>query len=145
MSGELPVHNHGREYQVRVIHEDGTGAQSEWTDAGNVAWIMESLRKPQAKAYWLRERSIAVAACHNCGDKEATVVEYPLTDCLSFRRHPRDSDYLMLTGLKSPSPESGEYRGSGQHDAQRRCAFLRTFVEIAESREIGACHATTFA
>jgi len=106
MSEDLPEHNHGREYQVRVIHEDGTEALSEWTDDGNVARTMESVRKPQAKAYWLRERNIAVAACRACGDKEATVVEYPLTDGLSFRGHPHDSDYLASTGLKSTSRES---------------------------------------
>jgi hypothetical protein len=97
------THNHGSDYQVRVINEDGTEALSEWIDHGNVAQTLACLRKPQAKAYWLRERNIAVAACPLCQDIEATIVEYPLTDCLSLRSHPHDSDYLVSTGLKDPS------------------------------------------
>jgi len=103
MSAELSAHNHGSEYQVKVINADGTEALSEWIDHGNVARTMESLRKPQARAYWLRERNITVAACPICQDREATVVEYPLTDCLSLRSHPHDTDYLVSTGLKGPS------------------------------------------
>jgi hypothetical protein len=98
MSGELSAHNHGREYQVKVIDEDGIELLSEWTDEGSVARVMESLRKPQAKAYWLRERNITIAACDCCGDQQAAVVEYPLTDCLSFRSRPHDSDYLAAAG-----------------------------------------------
>lgn len=31
------AHNHGSEYQVKVIHEDGTEALSEWIDARHTA------------------------------------------------------------------------------------------------------------
>jgi hypothetical protein len=79
------AHNHGSEYQVKVIHEDGTEALSEWIEHGNVAHTMAALRKPQARAYWLRERNVTVAACPLCRDRETAIAEYPLTDCLSPR------------------------------------------------------------
>jgi hypothetical protein len=80
------AHNHGSEYQVKVIHEDGAEALSEWIEHGNVARTMAALRKPQARAYWLRERNVTrVAACPLCRDRETAIAEYPLTDCLSPR------------------------------------------------------------
>ena len=93
-------HNHGIEYQIKVIHENGTEVLSEWIDPGTVAQAMGSLRKPQAKAYWLRERRIAVATCPLCRDQETAIAEYPLTDSLSPRSRPHDSSYLVLTGSK---------------------------------------------
>jgi hypothetical protein len=42
------AHNHGSEYQVKVIHQDGTEALSEWIELGNVAQTMAALRKPQS-------------------------------------------------------------------------------------------------
>jgi hypothetical protein len=95
-------HNHGIEYQIKVIHENGTEVLSEWIDPGTVAQAMGALRKPQAKAYWLRERSVTVATCPLCRDEETTIAEYPLTDSLSPRSHPHDSSYLLLTGTKDP-------------------------------------------
>ncbi len=95
------THTHGSDYQVKVIHEDGTEALSEWIGHGNVAQTLVSLRKPQAKAYWLRERNIVVTVCPLCQDIEATIFEYPLTDCSSLRSHPHDD--LASTGLKDAS------------------------------------------
>src|ERR1017187_6552976 len=97
------AHNHGSEYQVKVIHEDGTEVLSEWIEHGNVAQTMAALRTPQARACWLRERNVTVAACPLCRDRETAIAEYPLTDCLSPRSHPHDSSYLVLTGSKDPS------------------------------------------
>ncbi len=95
-------HNHGIEYQIKVVHENGTEMLSEWIDPGTVAETMGALRKPQAKAYWLRERSVTVATCPLCRDEETTIAEYPLTDSLSPRTHPHDSSYLVSTGSKDP-------------------------------------------
>ena len=47
----------------KILDEDGTEALSEWAERGNVASMMASLSKPTAKAYWLRERNVTVAAC----------------------------------------------------------------------------------
>ncbi len=97
------AHNHGSDYQVKVIHEDGTETLSEWTGQGNIPHILASLRKPRAKAYWLRERNITLADCAFCQDEEVTIVEYPLTDGLSLRNGPHDSAYLVSSGLKDAS------------------------------------------
>src|ERR1019366_3454664 len=96
------AHDHGSEFQVKVIHADGTEALSEWIEQENVAQTMAGLRKPQARAYWLRERNVTVAACPLCQDSETAIAEYPLTDCLSPRSRPHDSSYLVLTGSKDP-------------------------------------------
>ena len=101
------AHNHGSEYQVKVIHEDGTEALSKWIEHGNVAHTMAALRKPQARVYWLRERNVTVAACPLCRDRETAIAEYPLTDCLSPRTSPHDSSYLVSTGAKDPSDPPG--------------------------------------
>jgi hypothetical protein len=63
------AHNHGSEYQIRVIYEDGTEALSEWIEHEIVAQKLAGLRKPQARAYWLRERNAKVAECPLCRDR----------------------------------------------------------------------------
>jgi hypothetical protein len=92
------AHNHGSEYQVKVIHEDGTEALSEWIEQENVAHTMAALRKPQARAYWLRERNVTVAACPLCRDRGTAIAEYPLTDCLS--------PWCRLHASQQPSEET---------------------------------------
>jgi hypothetical protein len=106
------AHNHGSEYQVKVIDEDGTEALSEWIEHGNVEQTMAALRKPQARAYWLRERNVTLATCPLCRDREAAIAEYPLTDRLSPRSSPHDSSYLVSTGTKDPSDPPGMRRKS---------------------------------
>ena len=69
------AHNHGSKYQVKVIHEDGTEALSEWIEHGNVPQTMAALRTPQARAYWLRERRVTVADCLLCRDRETAIAE----------------------------------------------------------------------
>jgi hypothetical protein len=93
-------HNHGSEYQVKVIHEDGTEEFSEWIEQGDLPYTLAALHKPQATAYWLRERNITVPFCPHCRDVETVVTEYPVTDHLSPRSHPHDTSYLVLTGAQ---------------------------------------------
>ena len=97
------AHNHGSEYQLRVIDGDGTETLSEWIEHENVEQTMAALRTPQARAYWLRERDVTLATCPHCRDREPAIAEYPLTDCLSPRTSPHDSSYLVATGAKDPS------------------------------------------
>jgi len=101
-------HSHGIEYQIKVIHEDGTEVLSEWIELGNVDQTMAALHKPEARAYLLRERSVTVADCPLCRDKQTAIAEYPLTDCLSPRSHAHDSSYLVLTGSKDLLEVEGE-------------------------------------
>lgn len=91
-------HNHGSQYQVKVVHEDGAEALSGWIDHGNVAQTMAALRKPQARAYWLRERRVTVADCPLCRESEMAIAEYPLTECVSHGSRPHDSSYSASTG-----------------------------------------------
>lgn len=101
-------HNHGIEYQIKVIHEDGTEVLSEWIELGNVDQTMAALRRPEARAHWMRERNVTVVACPLCRDKQTAIAEYPLTDCLSPRSHPHYSSYLVLTGSKDLCEVEGE-------------------------------------
>ena len=93
------VHNHGSEYQVDIVHEDGTEELSEWMNsAKQVAQAMRAVHRPQGKAYWLRERNVL---CPNCLDREQRIVEYPLTDVASPRCSPHNSRYLLAVGSKN--------------------------------------------
>jgi hypothetical protein len=95
--------HHGSEYQVKVIHEDGTETLSDWIEHGDVGETMAAFRKPKSKAYWLRERSISFAACPCCQNHDASIAEYPLTYSLSQGSHPRDSSYLAKWGSNDGS------------------------------------------
>jgi len=90
------AHNHGSEYQVRIVHGDGTEELSGWLNsAEQVAQAIAADRKPQGKAYWLQTR------CPDCPDSEQRIVECPLTDIPSPRYSPHDSRYLVEVGSKS--------------------------------------------
>ena len=95
------AHDHGSIYQVKVIHQDGTEELSEWIEPREIPYTLAALHKPQAVAYWLRERNITVPFCPLCRDVETTITEYPVTNHLSARSHPHDSSYLVLTGAKN--------------------------------------------
>ena len=94
------AHNHGSEYQVRIVHGDGTEELSGWlTSAEEVVQAIAADRKPPGKAYWLRARNVL---CPDCPDREQRMVECPLTDIPSPRYSPHDSRYLVEVGSKSP-------------------------------------------
>ena len=92
------AHNHGSEYQVRIVHGDGTEELSGWLNsAEQVAQAIAADRKPQGKAYWLRARNVL---CTGCPDREQTIIECPITDIPSPRYSPHDSRYLVEVGTK---------------------------------------------
>ena len=92
------AHNHGSEYQVRIVHEDGTEELSEWMNsAEQVAQAMAAGHRLQGKAYWLLQRNVL---CPNCLDRERIVMEYPLTYSPSPRCSPHDSRYLLAVGSR---------------------------------------------
>jgi hypothetical protein len=94
------AHNHGNEYQLKIVREDETEELSGWmTSEEQVAQAMAAVHRPQVKAYWLRERNVL---CPNCLDKEQRIVEYPLTDIPCPRYSPHDSRYLLAVGSKDP-------------------------------------------
>jgi hypothetical protein len=93
------AHNHGDEYQVRVVHQDGTEELSGWLNsAEQVAQLVDAFHGPPGIALWLRARNVF---CPNCPDREQRIVECPLTNTPSPRCCPHDSYYLLRVGLKS--------------------------------------------
>jgi len=93
------LHNHGSEYQIRIIRGDGTEELSGWlTSEEQVAQAITAHHRPHAKAYWLLERNVL---CSKCLDRGQKVNEYPLADIPSPRYSPHDSRYLVEVGSKS--------------------------------------------
>ena len=93
------AHNHGSEYQVRIVRGDGTEELSGWLNsAEQVAQAIAAGHRPQDKGYWLLERNVL---CPNCLDSGQRVMEYPLTDIPSPRCSPHDSHYLVEVGSKN--------------------------------------------
>jgi len=92
-------HSHGYEYQVKLVHEDGTQELSGWmTSEAQVNQTMALIRRRQGTDFWLRERNVV---CPNCLDREQIILEYPFADIPSQRYSPHDSRYLVTVGYKS--------------------------------------------
>ena len=93
------AHNHGDEYQVRIVYQDGTEELSGWMiGEQRVAQAVAAVHSPQGNAFWLLARCVL---CPNCPDREQRIVECPLTDIPSPRYSPHDSRYLVEVGSKS--------------------------------------------
>ena len=93
------AHNHGNEYQIRIVHEDGTEELSGLMNSTEqVAQAMAAVDRPKGKAYWLLVRNVL---CPNCLARGQKVMEYPLADIPSPRYSPHDSRYLLQVGSKS--------------------------------------------
>ena len=93
------VDNHGYEYQVRIVHEDGTEELSGWMNSQEqLAQAMAAVRRAQGKAYWLRKRSVL---CPDCFDTQQIIVECPIADDPSPRYRPHDSRYLLAVGSRN--------------------------------------------
>jgi hypothetical protein len=94
------AHDHGNEYQVRIIHADGTEKLSGWMNSEEqLAQAMAAVHRAQGKAYWLRERNVL---CPDCSDKEQIIiVECPISGIPSPRYRPHDSHYLVAVGSRN--------------------------------------------
>ena len=93
------AHDHGSEYQIRIICGDGTEELSGWLNGEEqVAQAIAARHRPKAKACWLLERNVL---CPNCLARGQKVMEYPLADIPSPRYSPHDSRYLLQVGSKS--------------------------------------------
>jgi len=89
-------HNHGSEYQVKIVHEDGTELLSGWmTSEEQVVEAVAAIQRVQSKTYWLQERNVLCPACINMGHR---ILEYPLSDTASSRYSPHDSRHLRAGG-----------------------------------------------
>ena len=92
------AHNHGYEYQIRIVHEDGVAQLSAWMNSKEqVAQAMIEVHKPRGGTCWLLVRNII---CPNCSGGEQ-VLEYPIIDIPSPRCIPHDSRYLQVVESKN--------------------------------------------
>jgi len=93
------VHTHGKEYQIRIVYEDGTEELSGWMQSeGQVAPAMAAIHRPHGTAYWLRARHVR---CPDCREQDQGTWECPLTGIPSSRYRPHDSGYLLTAGYRS--------------------------------------------
>ena len=94
------THEHGSEYQVRIVHEDETEELSGWMNCPEkVAQAITGLRGLPAKAYWLQIRNIL---CLNCQDRKLKMVELPLTLTVAENaRFPRQTDRRLYGSASS--------------------------------------------
>ena len=147
------AHNHGNEYQVRIVHEDGTEELSGWMNSEEqLAQAMAAVHRAQGKAYWLRERNVL---CPDCFDKEqGIIVECPITDIPSRTWGPHEPDSSMIQVIVSPTIQSGKVKEalSALADLYRACGGVGFEVELdsvsvspssvsVTLRSIGAGHA----
>jgi hypothetical protein len=99
------VHNHGYEYQIRIVCADGIDELSGWmNNTEQVAQAIIAAHKLQGKTCWLRVRNII---CPDYSDKEQ-ISEFPIMDIPSPRCIPHDSRYLQrverdIYGIGAPS------------------------------------------
>ncbi len=107
------AHDHGSEYQVRIIHQDGTEEFSGWMDSlDQFAQVLEAwVRNAHGAVYWLRQRNMC---CPDCFDQEQPIiVECPITGIPSPRYRPHDSHYLVAVGSRSRYDLNGALRTPG--------------------------------
>jgi len=92
-------HNHGNEYQIKIVHEDGTEELSGLLNSmEQVAQAMTAADRPKGKTYFLLVRNIL---CPDCSDKEQTIMECPITNIPSPRFMPHDSGYLKAVDSRN--------------------------------------------
>ena len=106
------AHTHGNEYQVVIVHQDGTEELSGWMNSDEqVAQTMAAAApRTHIDAYWLRERNVL---CPECLDKAQEIVfECPITDIPSPRFYPHDSHYLVAVGSRNRWELLDEFIGS---------------------------------
>jgi hypothetical protein len=91
--------NHGSEFQIKVIHADGTEELGLWMKSElEVAHAVAGTKGGRGKTYWLRKRDVV---CPDCLDKEAEMIlEFPILDTPSARCRAHDSGYLNAVGSK---------------------------------------------
>ena len=94
------THDHGREYQVRIVHKDETEELRGWMNRPEeVAQAITGLRGSPAKAYWLQVRNIR---CLSCLHQEITIVELPLNpSAAEDARFPRQADRRSFSPASS--------------------------------------------
>ena len=87
------AHDHGIEYQVKVVHQNGTEQVSGWMQSEEqIPQVMAAVHMSPDKTYWLQRRN---AVCPTCLDGEQRILEFPLLHVPSLRCQPHDSRYML--------------------------------------------------
>ena len=87
------AHDHGNEYQVKIVHANGAERLSGWMKSEEqIPEVMASVHMSPGKTYWLQRRNVV---CANCPDREQRILEFPLTAVPSLRCLPHDSRYML--------------------------------------------------
>jgi hypothetical protein len=95
------AHSHGNEYQLRMVHADGTEELSGWMQSeAQLAPALAALHRPPGTAYWLQARTVR---CPDCPARDQNIWECPLTGIPSSRYRPHDSGYLHAAGRRDRS------------------------------------------
>ncbi len=86
------AHDHGNEYQIRIVREGGIEQLSGWMKSTDeVTRAILTVPGTEEKTLWLMVRNTPGSSCP---DKEH-IVEYPITHSRSPRCIPHDSRYLQ--------------------------------------------------
>ena len=86
------AHDHGNEYQIRIVREGGIEELSGWMKSTDeVTQAILTVPRTEEKTLWLMVRNTSGSGCP---DKEQ-IVEYPITHIRSPRCIPHDSRYLQ--------------------------------------------------
>jgi len=94
------AHEHGSEYQLRVVLPDGTEHVTDWFEEKQIQVTMSAVQG-RGKSCWLRVRKVV---CVQCADsEECLIAEYPVAQTGSSRNRPHDSGYLMAAGVRNRS------------------------------------------
>lgn len=97
------AHNHGNEYRIRIVRENGIEELSGWMNSiEEVAQAMLAVHKPQGTTYWLLVRNILCPNCSGAGQ----FWEYPIMHIPSPRFIPHDSRFLQVVELRNPYARS---------------------------------------
>ena len=86
------AHDHGNEYRLKIVCENGTEQLSGWMKSEEqIPLVMAAFQISPGKTYWLQRRNVT---CPNCLDGEQRILEFPLTHVPSLRCQPHDSRYM---------------------------------------------------
>jgi hypothetical protein len=87
------ANNHGNEYQIRIVRDDGIEELSEWMNSTEkVAQAMYAIDRPQGKTCWLLVRNVLSPGRSD----EEQIMEYPIMHVPSPRYIAHDSRYLQV-------------------------------------------------
>ena len=90
--------NHGSEYQLKCIHQDGTEELADWITESELARAIAGIKWGEARTYWLRKRNLS---CPNCANTDREILECPVSNMSSTRYRIRDSSHIASAASKN--------------------------------------------